>query len=179
MMMAPATDPDATMGLLQFQPGAVLTPTLTDGDGGVTGTTWHWSGEGTVDGTSGAYTVTDSTQVASDVGKRLTVTAMYDDNRMDGQKATFTLPNPVQVRRDVNTAPDFGRTSAARTVSEGAMEGASIGAKVEAMDDDGDKLTYSLDADTIAAGLFDIDEATGQLKVTGRLQSWWIKVYKV
>ena len=162
-------NPVETSGLLQFQPGAVITPTLTDDDGSVSNLTWQWSGEGTV-ATNGVYTVTDSNAVATDVNKRLTVTAMYDDRRMDGQTATLTLPNPVQVRRDVNTAPEFGRDSASRTVSEGAMKGADVGAEVEATDEDADKLTYSLggdNADDVA--LFDIDEATGQLMVDGTL----------
>ena len=95
---AAAADPE----LLQFQPGAQILATLTDDDGTPTGLTWTWSGKGAVTstGTTSAYSVQDTPANESDVGRRLTVTARYNDSRGDGKTATYTAPNPVQVRRD-------------------------------------------------------------------------------
>ena len=154
------TDEVAEQDLLQFQPGAILTATLADGDGDVVvaGIVWKWSGVGDTANTA-AYTVVD-TPVPGDVGKLLTVTASYTDRRGDGKTATFTMPNPVQVGRVDNNVPEFASPDVTRTVSEGA-KGMEVGVPVPATDDDGDILTY-MKGGTDAA-LFSVDKETGQI----------------
>ena len=165
-------DPDGTgdasaQDLLQFQPGAVLTATLTDGDSVVSGNTegtiatgivWKWSGVGSTANT-GAYTVVD-TPVPGDVGKRLQVTATYTDRTGDGKTATFTMPNPVQVGRVDNNLPGFASPDVTRTVSEGA-KGMEVGVPVTATDADGDIRTYTKGGTDVA--FFKIDKETGQI----------------
>ena len=162
------TDEAAGQDLLQFQPGAVLTATLTDGDSVVSGNTagtiatgivWKWSGVGTTADTN-AYTVVD-TPVPGDVGKLLTVTATYTDRTGDGKTATFTMPNPVQVGRVDNNVPEFASPAVTRTVSEGA-KGMEVGVAVTATDADGDILTYTK-GDAGDNDLFSIDKETGQI----------------
>ena len=147
--------------LLQFQPGAILTATLSDGDGDVTGTVWKWSGVGDTANTE-AYTVVDS-PAPHDVGKRLKVTASYTDRRGDGKTATFTMPNPVQDSReaDDNNVPEFASPDVTRTVSEGAT-GMEVGVEVTATDADDDILTYML-GDGGDNDLFSVDKETGQI----------------
>ena len=103
------------MSLLQFQPGAVLTPTLADSDVVTADSiTWKWyrassmTAEGTLIASTATYTVTDSPN-GGDVGQYLKVMATYTDRRGGGKTATFTFPNPVQESRDVNRAPAFLR----------------------------------------------------------------------
>ena len=77
--------------------------------------------------------------------------------------ATGMLPVTVTVT-DANDAPEFPATeTGARSVPENVPAGASVGAPVEAEDDDdGDTLTYSLSGG--GASSFVIDEHTGQLE---------------
>ena len=63
-----------------------------------------------------------------------------------------------------NRAPVFREgTTAARSVAEEAVGGASVGSPVTASDNDGDSITYSLAGDD--ANLFAIDTRTGQISV--------------
>ena len=151
--------------LLQFQPGAVLTPTLADSDGVTEGsTTWKWyrasskTAEGTLIASTPTYPVTDSPN-GGDVGQYLRVMATYTDRRGGGKTATFTFPNPVQESRDVNRDPAFPSTEADRNVPENTKKGVNIGARVTATDPDNDTLTYSVPA----VSVFSINAATGQL----------------
>ena len=109
----------------------------------VAGVAWEWSGGGTPTNAAG-YTVTDTPADKSDVGKLLMVTASYTDNRGDGKTMTWTAPNPVQVGRLNNIDPQFASAVPTRTVGEDAKKGATIGTPVEATDDNGDILTYTL-----------------------------------
>ena len=146
-------DGSATPGdqdLLQFQPGALLIATLTDGDGGISGLTWEWSGKGLVtdpaDEDNSAYAVKDTPANESDVGKRLTVTAKYNDRRGDGKIVTFSARNPVQVSRadGDNTNPEYPLESIIKSLAEDATEGTTISIPT-ATDANGDILTYSLE----------------------------------
>ena len=151
--------------LLQFQPGAVLTPTLADNDGVTGGSiTWKWyrapsmTAEGTLIASTDTYMVTDSPN-GGDVGQYLKVMATYTDRRGGGKTAPFTFPNPVQESRDVNRAPAFPSTEADRHVPENTKKEMDFGARVMADDPDNDILTYSV-PDTAP---FSINAVTGQL----------------
>ena len=152
----------ALLGLLQFQPRAVLVATLTDSDGvTVDSTTWKWyRGNSAITGaTENSYTVQED-----DEGLRLRVMATYMDRR-GSKTATFTFPNPVQESRDDNVDPAFPSADAERDVPENTAMGINIGARVTATDNDNDILTYSVPADNE----FSIDSATGQLMTKGAL----------
>ena len=148
---------------------------LTDGDGGITGTTWQWSrspnGRSSwadiADATSISYTVT-----ADDANQYLRATASYEDRRGSNKMASAALTGPVgEVRPAANTAPEFTETAPpTRTVRGGTAAGRNVGALLGATDaDQGDVLTYSLigtDADA-----FEIDAATGQIQTKDVLDS--------
>ena len=69
---------------------------------------------------------------------------------------------------DVNEAPTFDEDMPTRDIAENTGDGQNIGAPVEATDpDDGDTLTYTLDA--TSAATFDIDGTSGQLKTKSLL----------
>ena len=63
---------------------------------------------------------------------------------------------------DVPERPGFASRRIQRSFPENTPPGRNIGAPVTATDGDGDPLTYRLAGP--AAGLFDIDASTGQLK---------------
>ena len=146
----PAGDPGA-QNLLQFQPGALLDPSLTDpddvtsnnSDGAIaddaSGVTWKWyrapsmNAEGTLIASTASYPVTDSPN-GGDVGQYLKVMATYTDRRGGGKTATYTFSNPVQESRDVNRDPAFPSTEADRNVPENTKKGVNIGARVTATD---------------------------------------------
>ena len=79
----------------------------------------------------------------------------------DGRGSSFRFPLPINLI-DVNEAPVFADSSAAREVRENSPTGTKVGSPVTATDPDaGDTLTYSLSGDDAAS--FSIDAATGQL----------------
>ena len=90
--------------LRQFQPGAVLTASVTDPDavaGGntgaiTTGVMWKWyRGSTEISGeTASTYTVTDS-----DVGSDIRVTATYSDGSGPAESVSLTSETPVQAAR--------------------------------------------------------------------------------
>ena len=152
----------------QPQVGTRLTATLTDPDGAVTSRTWQWqvleSGDwfDVAGATSGRYT-----PVAADEGKRLRVTASYTDGHDSGKTATRTLTDAVQAAPVSNSAPEFPSSGTTRSVPENTPAGRSIGDPVEAGDDDGDDLTYTLGGTHAAS--FSIVETTGQLRTRAAL----------
>ena len=151
----------------QPQVGTRLTASLSDPDGGISGLSWQWqvreSGAWSdiAGATSGRYT-----PVAADEGKRLRVTASYTDGHDSGKSATRTLTDAVQAAPVTNSAPEFPSSSTTRSVPENTPAGRSIGDPVEASDDDGDDLTYTLDR--ASRNLFDIG-AGGQLRTRAAL----------
>ena len=148
-------------GLQQFQPGAVLTPTVTDPDGSpaVTARKWY-RGSMAIDGQTGAtYTV-----VAEDVGKRIRVDVTYTDANGGAEEILrLVSDNPVQTAAQpgTNTAPAFASTTVSRRVEENSK--GNVGGPVTATDDNDDKLTYTLGGPDEMS--FKIDAATGQLMV--------------
>ena len=158
--VTPSVGGNAISELQQFQPGAVLTPTVTDPDGTVAVTARKWyRGSSVISGkTEETYTV-----VADDVGNRIRVEATYTDaNGGPAETVSFTSPHPVQAfRRSAdNTDPAFSQPSVTRRVEENST--GNVGGPVTATDGNGDKLTYAI---TVGADSFKIDMATGQLMV--------------
>ena len=159
--VTPSSGGDPISGLQQFQPGAVLTPTVTDPDGGATVTAWKWYRGSTVisNQTPATYDV-----VADDVGNHIRVEATYTDaNGGAAQTVSSTSENPVQEYRRLidNTPPAFASPAVTRRVEENST--GNVGGPVTATDGNGDKLTYTLGE--AAAAFFKIDMATGQLMV--------------
>ena len=154
-----------TVTLSNNQPSAntEITATLTDPDGGVTGTSWQWTKSS--DGTTGWVDVgTDSTSYTpadGDVGNYLRAAASYTDGHGPNKSAQATTTQAVQA--GANRPPEFDATTATREVVENAGAGENIGAPVEAADlDDGDTLTYSLEGTDAAS--FEIVSASGQIQ---------------
>ena len=92
-------DEPGTVTLSEMQPmvGTELTATLTDPDGGVTGTTWQWASspdESTWTDIPGA-TGASYTPVQGDVGNHLQATATYTDGEGSGKSAEAVSDNAV------------------------------------------------------------------------------------
>ena len=68
---------------------------------------------------------------------------------------------------DANDAATFASETTFRTIAENTAAGVNIGSAVEATDQDGDALTYTLGG--IDAVSFSIEESTGQLKTLAPL----------
>ena len=142
--------------------GAELMASLTDPDGGITGTTWQWASSDAMDGsftdisraTSAAYT-----PLETDAGMYLRAMAMYTDGHDAGKSQMVVTANAVVT----GAAPVFDPDTIERTVANGATEGTNVGAPVTATDADGDNLTYSLGGADAAS--FAIDSASGQITV--------------
>ena len=151
---------------MQFQDGAVLVASATDGDvAGDTKTvtddvTWRWYRGGTritgTDAEGNTYTVT-----TEDIGKRLRVMVGYTVDEGREESASLTSDYPVLRSRSSNDAPEFSPATVTREVSEGD-KGMTVGAPVKATDDITNALNYTLGGDD--AIRFEIDQKTGQIK---------------
>ena len=161
---------DGEMPIMQFQVGAVLTASATDGDVPGAGATktitatdhnlrWRWYRGGTaIDGaTASTYPVT-----TEDVGKSLRVGAFYTVGTGREEKAYLTSDYPVLRSRSSNVAPEFSQATVTREVSEGD-KGMTVGAPVRATDDITNALNYTLEGTDGDNGKFDIDQKTGQI----------------
>ena len=129
--------------LLQFQAGASLMASVTDGDLSgadktVENVIWRWYRSPTNSSTGGTliegansdtYQVQDKTG-SDDVGMYLRAEASYTDGSGPVVTASRVSDYPVQAFRTNNDAPNFGPdTSTARSVNEGPM-GMMVGAPV-------------------------------------------------
>ena len=173
-LTATLTDPDG---------GAGDTPPITAAETVLTDdATWQWARSSSRTGTFTDIKTTHHAKggvhkpVAADVGSYLRATASYDDAEGKHKSAAAVSANPVRVGLYTNSPPVF-RDSAgvkipdnepvARSVAENAATGSAVGAPVAATDigQDGrpETLTYSLSGTD--ASSFDIDRATGQIKV--------------
>ena len=163
--------PDTVM-VRQFQVGAILTATVSDGD--ISGTiktvdadrtdvaadpTWRWYRGGTLisgtDAEDNTYTVT-----TADVDSRLRVVATYrvgDSVNLDS--ASLTSDYPVLATRSGDNELEFDPAAVSREVAEGE-EGAEVGAPVTATGNHG-AITYTLSGTD--SEQFEIDEKTGQI----------------
>ena len=148
---------------------SVLSASLSDPDGAVTSVTWTWesSSDGNTWTTIAGATTASYTPVAADLGRQLRVTASYTDPQGSGKSAVATLA-AVQAALVVNHQPAFATDTATRSVAENTGAGEDIGAPVEASDDDGDSLTYTLGGGTDASS-FAIVEGSGQLQTRSAL----------
>ena len=88
-----------------------ITATLTDEDGGITGTTWQWSKSMTMDGTFTVIAMATSmtyTPVEAHVGYYLRATVMYTDGHdsdkmaMETTASMVTAADPLLVKYDTN-----------------------------------------------------------------------------
>ena len=167
-------DPDGDGGtvvptgvvLLQFQPGASLTASVTDPDAitdnpdnnSISGITWKWyRGSSVITGEILAiYTVLDS-----DVGRTIRVMATYSDGSGPAESVRLTSAS-VQVASESNDAPEFSPATVTRRIAENST--GNIGGPVAAKDANSDTLTYAITGGTDQAS-FRIDPATGQLMV--------------
>ncbi len=157
--------------LMQFQAGAFLEATVTDGDVSstekdvslATNIEWQWrrsadkTGMGTVieGATDPFYTVT-----AADVGMYLRVEATYILPGQSAETAARTSDYPVLAADATATAPRFAQSNVTRTVKEGE-KGRMVGAPVTAMGGHG-ALNYApLAGDD--SDKFKIDQKTGQI----------------
>ena len=80
-----------TLSTMSPAVGSEVTASLTDLDGGITGTTWQWSKSMTMDGTFtdiGMATSASYTTVEGDAGMYLQATASYTDGHDTGKMAT-------------------------------------------------------------------------------------------
>ena len=144
--------------------GKSLTATLTDPDGGVTGTTWSWSSSATSTGNfttvSGANTAT-YTPTSGDVGRYLKAAVSYTDPFGSGQSAEKVSDNAVAA----NPPPVFPTPTVTFTVNENATSG-TVGT-ITATDPDGDAITYSLGGtdETAFKEDFSLDASNGLITV--------------
>ena len=149
-------------------PASTLSASLSDPDGAVTSVTWTWesSSDGNTWTTIAGATSASYTPVAADLGRQLRVTASYTDPQGAGKSAVATLA-AVQAALVVNHQPAFATDTATRSVAENTAAAQSIGAPVEADDDDGDSLTYTLGGTDAAS--FEIVAGSGQLQTRSAL----------
>ena len=153
------------VGLSSVQPqvGRALTATITDPDGGVSGTIWEWdrsSDKSDWESIDGA-TASSYTPVAGDVDHYLRATGSYSDRRGSSKEAREVSLNAVRAAPATNSAPDFEIDSVDREVAEDREPGENIGEPVVATDEDDDPLTYTLGGSDDSS--FDITASTGQL----------------
>ena len=150
-----------------FQVNEVLTATLSDPDGSISGETWIWerslnqnSGWTVIPGaTSASYTL-----VVADEDHYLRATATYTDAVFGSGKTAQAVSTKVP---NLNWPPMFEIPPPTFSVPENSAARVEIGTPVTAADQEMDPLTYSLD-DTDGAS-FDIDSSTGQIKTKAPL----------
>ena len=160
-----------------FQVNEVLTATLSDPDGPVSGETWIWerslnqnSGWTVIPGaTSASYTV-----VVGDEDNYLRATATYTDAVFGSGKTAQAVSNKVP---NLNWPPMFEIPPPTFSIPENSAAEVEIGTPVTAADPEMDPLTYSLD-DTDGAS-FDIDSSTGQIETKAPLDYETKDVYSV
>ena len=157
---------------------SALSASLSDPDGAVTSVTWTWesSPAGNTWTTIAGATTASYTPVAADLGRQLRVTAAYTDPQGAGKSAVATLA-AVQAALVVNHQPAFADTMTTRSVAENTAAAQNIGDPVEAGDDDGDSLAYTLGGTD--ASSFAIVEDSGQLQTRGALDFETKAMYSV
>ena len=182
-------DEPGTVKLTTLAPaaGIPLAASVSDPDGPapVTGTAWQWAKS--LNGTSGwgdidKATLDTYTPADGDAGYYLRAMVTYKDRESvrDTKTAVGVSANAVKAARSDNDPPEFTDeddinmgNQATREVAENTAAGEAIGDPIVAEDDDGDVLTYTLEAagspNVADVALFAIDWATGQLKTNGKL----------
>ena len=172
-------DEDGTVSFDWSKPqvGTVITASITDIDGGVTGETWQWARctsktDSDCSNIAGA-TNAAHTPVDDDNEKFLRATVSYTDTEGPSKSASgFTTYKVREAPTGTNTAPTFDDgTSTTRNVRENRPPGWNIDDPVVATDgdshDENDYIRYSLGG--THGSHFSIEPLTGQLKVKGPL----------
>ena len=120
----------------RLRAGVVITATLSDPDGNVSGETRQWSrSDEPIDGaTANSYTVT-----TDDVGHVLSATTRYTDGHGPGKSARAATASAVG-----NDAPAFPGNTFSRSIDENAATGTAVGEPVAATDPNEDTVTYTL-----------------------------------
>ena len=175
-------DGAVTLDNLQPQVRVTITATLDDPDEDhKPSESWQWSRSSSRSGgyTSIAEATEDSYRPGNDdVGKYLRATVKYSDGHGEGvDTAMASSMYLVRAQPDEdNTAPMFPEESldndndvdtTDRMIDENTPAGMNVGPPVVATDDNLDMLTYILGG--IDAGLFSIDQATGQVMTKAKL----------
>ena len=155
---------EVTLSQVQPRVGALLTATLTDPDGSVSGENWEW--ERSLDQTNWVFIrgagSNGYTPVDGDVGSFLRVTVFYTDQHGSGNRTEAVSINAVKVEA-TNQDPMFTEgASTTRSVAENTAAGSNIGDPIAARDTNGDRLTYSLGGTDSA--VFRIVASSGQLQ---------------
>ena len=171
---------EGTVSLPLTQPrvGSPVQASLSDPDGGVTGTTWQW--ERSDDGVTGWEDI-DGARSASytpgtdDIGKYLRATVTYTNIHGPGKTAQSVTSSAVSAAPNSN--PEFPSASVVRRVAEHTAEGQRIGSRVEADDADGDPLQYALSG--MDGNLFSINRSSGQLLTRAALDYEMANEYEV
>ena len=142
--------------------GETLTASLTDLDGTPSNVTWQWARAASASGpfmTIGGATSNTYATVALDVNRFVRAMASYADPQGSGKSANAVTG---QISAS-NAEPQFPASeTGSRSVPENSPVGTAVGDPVEAEDDDGDALHYSLSGSD--ASSFTIDSGTGQIR---------------
>ena len=121
----------------RLRAGVVITATLSDPDGNVSGETWQWSrSDEPVDGaTANSHTVT-----TDDVGHVLSTTVRYTDGHGPGKSARAATASAIG-----NDAPAFPANTFSRSIDENAATGnGGRRNRFIAADPNSDTVTYTL-----------------------------------
>ncbi len=162
-----APDGSTAESVTQFDVGALLTATATDGDiaggtktvvsPGATNIVWRWfRGGAVIQGEAGlTYTV-----ALGDVGQRIRASVTYQVGTSTVQEtASLTSDYPVLAERVGTNQLEFDPLTESREVAEGDA-GRNVGARVTAEGNHG-AVYYTLGGTDVTK--FDIDEKTGQI----------------
>ena len=116
--------------------GAVITATLSDPDGSVSGEAWRWSrGDAPISGANAS----SHTATADDVGHVLTASVQYSDGHGPGKSARAATASEVG-----NDAPAFDAATFDRAIDENADAGTAAGEPIAATDPNGDPVSYTI-----------------------------------
>ena len=152
--------------------GTAVTATLTDdrgttGEDGAATPEWQWSLSDTASGSFteiAGETSTSYTPLAADEGKFLKARVTFTDDSDNSRNAEKTAENPVQTSQ--HTSPLFAIGSKTLTIQEHIAGGTAV-YTFPAVDDDGDRLTYSVSGTDGAAFNedFTLNSSTGRVTV--------------
>ena len=157
-----------TLNNLQPQVMVLMSATLEDADGAVSGASWQWYTATSRNG--GNYDIIEGATgdsyrpTESDIGKYLRATVRYiDGHSAEVDTTAGESMYPVRVRpTGDNSAPVFAEGEIAnRNIDENVPVGTNVGPPVVAIDNEPGVLTYSLSGTD--ATMFGIDLVTGQL----------------
>ena len=168
-------------GTVTFNPtppkaGTLLTATLTDLDGNVSGDTWEWLAADSATGTLTAITGATSntyTPTVDDVGKFLKAKASYTDDEGSGKNAAATTTVGVTPANTPHTFPDGDSDNVpdpvTLSIAENSAANTSVGTVSTTDSDATDILIYSLEGETAEQIAFNeaflFDTSTSEITV--------------